>query len=211
MTTERQSREPAFRRKPERPAEILLAAFEEFIAKGFATTRLEDVAARAGVTKATIYFHFHSKENVFVQMIRELSKPMREKAETFMANTPDDGLSFLESYLEHSYDQIINDRYSREILRLLISEGAHFPGLVDEYSQCVFRPVLERLQQTLEADAGKGKVRKSAALDYPDLMAAPVLSLNVVLLLFAGRSDIDPKKHLEAAKDLLLYGLVNRP
>ena len=210
MTTERQSREPAFRRKPERPAEILLAAFEEFISKGFATTRLEDVAARAGVTKATIYFHFHSKENVFVQMIQELSKPMREKSQQFLDNAHDDGISFLESYLEFSYDQIINDRYSREILRLLISEGAHFPGLVDEYSKSVFMPAFERLRELLCADANSGKIRSAPALAFPDLMTSPVLALNVLLLLFSGRSDIDPKKHLEAAKDLLLNGLRNR-
>lgn len=60
------------RRKFERPGEILEAAFEEFVENGYAGTRLEDVAARAGVTKGTIYFYFESKEDVFASMVREL-------------------------------------------------------------------------------------------------------------------------------------------
>ena len=58
------------RRKAERPAEILDAAFEEFAKSGYAATRLEDVAARACVTKGTIYFYFETKERVFDEMIR---------------------------------------------------------------------------------------------------------------------------------------------
>ena len=62
------------RRKAERPAEILDAAFEEFVKNGYAATRLEDVAARANVTKGTIYFYFETKERVFDEMIRHKSR-----------------------------------------------------------------------------------------------------------------------------------------
>ena len=73
------------RRKAERPGEILDAAFEEFIKRGYAATRLEDVAERAGVTKGTIYFYFETKERVFEEMIRHMSRPMFSELNEFIA------------------------------------------------------------------------------------------------------------------------------
>jgi AcrR family transcriptional regulator len=61
------------RSKAERPAEILDATFEEFVKNGYAATRQEDVAARAGVTKGTIYFYFETKERFFEEMVRHTS------------------------------------------------------------------------------------------------------------------------------------------
>ncbi|MFA5902282.1 MAG: helix-turn-helix domain-containing protein, partial [Hyphomicrobium sp.] len=71
------------RRKAERPNEILDAAFEEFALHGYAAARLEDVAARAGVTKGTIYVYFESKERVFEALVRERGKVLRERMAPF--------------------------------------------------------------------------------------------------------------------------------
>ena len=73
------------RRKAERPGEILEAAFEEFAQRGFAATRLEDIAERAGVTRGAVYFYFENKEEVFVAMVRELSRPLHAEIEVFLA------------------------------------------------------------------------------------------------------------------------------
>src|SRR6202023_3996514 len=62
------------RRKADRPKEILEAAFEEFSRNGYATTTLDQVAVRAGVTKGTIYVYFENKEHLFISMVRELTK-----------------------------------------------------------------------------------------------------------------------------------------
>src|ERR1700744_2005769 len=59
------------RRKTDRPQEILDAALACFAARGFAGTRMEDIAARAGVTKGTIYLYFENKEAVFKPLARE--------------------------------------------------------------------------------------------------------------------------------------------
>jgi AcrR family transcriptional regulator len=198
------------RRKLERPNEILAAAFEEFVLAGYAATRLEDVAARAGVTKGTVYFHFQSKENVFVQMVQELSKPMRCRTQEFLDCNAKHGIEFFTSYLDFSYAQILDDRYSREIFRLLIAEATRFPGLTDDHFKSVLEPVFSRLQEELARAVNEGKTRNAPALDFPDLLLSPMLMLNIFLLIFADRKAIDPKKHLEAAKDLLLYGLLPR-
>src|SRR5271170_8294196 len=62
------------RRKAERPQEILEAAFAEFSRNGYASTTLEQIAERAGVTKGTIYVYFENKEHLFISMVRELMK-----------------------------------------------------------------------------------------------------------------------------------------
>src|SRR5678816_4568183 len=59
------------RRKEARPSEILDAALEVFAAKGFAGARMDDIAARAGVTKGTIYLYFQNKEAVFKSLVRD--------------------------------------------------------------------------------------------------------------------------------------------
>ncbi|MGE0613410.1 MAG: TetR/AcrR family transcriptional regulator, partial [Hyphomicrobiales bacterium] len=63
------------RRKNDRPEEIVSAALEEFAAKGFAATRLEDVAARARVSKGLPYLYFRTKEELFKAVIKTFVKP----------------------------------------------------------------------------------------------------------------------------------------
>jgi AcrR family transcriptional regulator len=198
------------RRKPERLTEILTAAFEEFVLHGYAATRLEDVATRAGVTKGTIYFHFQNKEDVFVHMVHELSAPMRLKSEEFLREGPEDGVEFLKAYLRFAHDQIFNDRHAREILRLMISESTRFPDLVDEHFNQFIEPMLNRIRSGLAASAREGKVRNAPVIDFPDLVFSPVLALNIIVLVFADRRAIDPQKRLAAAEDLLLHGLLPR-
>jgi AcrR family transcriptional regulator len=198
------------RRKPERPGEILAAAFEEFVLHGYAATRLEDVAARAGVTKGTIYFHFENKENVFVQMVRELSKPLQRSIEDFLSQETDDVVALLSGFVDFTHDLVLKDRYAREILRLLIAEAGRFPDLVDEHTAQFIDPMLDHLREKLVRAAEAGKIRKSPALDFPELMIAPALTLNVFMLLFADRQDAEAKARVTAAKDLLLNGLLPR-
>jgi AcrR family transcriptional regulator len=62
------------RRKAERPQEIIEAAFTEFSRNGYATTTLDQIAERAGVTKGTIYVYFENKEHLFISMVREFTK-----------------------------------------------------------------------------------------------------------------------------------------
>src|SRR6201988_251743 len=63
-------------RAAERRAAIVDAAMQEFIARGFAATRLDDIAKRAGVAKGTIYLHFKDKESMFEELIRTAIVPM---------------------------------------------------------------------------------------------------------------------------------------
>src|SRR5437016_10730357 len=69
------------RRKQARPSEILDAAKSEFVERGFAAARLEDIARRAGVTKGTVYLYFESKEALFKAMATQAVIPAVEASE----------------------------------------------------------------------------------------------------------------------------------
>src|SRR5215469_828353 len=69
-------------RAAERRAAIVEAALEEFIARGFAATRLDDIAKRAGVAKGTIYLHFKDKESMFEELVRIVIVPVVERLTT---------------------------------------------------------------------------------------------------------------------------------
>src|SRR5215510_2245389 len=66
-------------RAAERRQAIIEAAMEEFISRGFAATRLDDIAKRAGVAKGTIYLHFKDKESMFEELVRTVIVPVVAK------------------------------------------------------------------------------------------------------------------------------------
>src|SRR5262252_8704646 len=73
------------RRKDARPAELLAAALDLFVERGYAATRLDDVARRAGVSKGTVYLYFSSKEELFKAVVREGLVPLLERGEKMVA------------------------------------------------------------------------------------------------------------------------------
>lgn len=196
------------RRKAERPNEIIEAAFEEFALHGYAATRLEDIAARAGVTKGTIYVYFESKERVFEALVRERGRELRERLETFFEDRGEPTVDSIRTDLLFLFRACSDDLRQQELLRLLISEATRFPGLVDEHFESVFDPVLEKLKQRLHRAAEIGHIRSAPVLEYPELMMAPALSMHVCRLLFAERWPLDTERFIEASVDLLLEGLL---
>ena len=198
------------RRKAERPSEILEAAFEEFVLHGYAATRLEDVAARAGVTKGTIYVYFHNKEEVFGALARELGKGLLERVAPFFEERGEPTAESIRTDLMLLYRGCADDRRSRELLRLLIAEAMRFPELVDEHFQSFFEPILETLRERLLRGIAAGVFRPSPVADFPELLLGPALSFHIWKLLFAEREPLDAEKHFAAALDLVLGGLLPR-
>src|SRR6266853_2784518 len=80
----RRSKSRRERRKESRPSELLAAALELFVERGFAATRLDEVAARAGVSKGTLYLYFSSKEELFKAVIRSGIVPLIERGERLL-------------------------------------------------------------------------------------------------------------------------------
>src|SRR5437868_15475989 len=74
------------RRKEARPQELLAAALDLFVERGYAATRLDDVAAQAGVSKGTLYLYFTNKEELFKAVVRENVLPVLDAAQEIIDN-----------------------------------------------------------------------------------------------------------------------------
>lgn len=195
------------RRKAERPSEILEAAFEEFALHGYAATRLEDVAARAGVTKGTIYVYFENKERVFEALVQQRGNDMRERLAPFFEDRGDPTIETIREDLLFLFQACSDDLRQQELLRMLISEATRFPAVVDAHFESVFDPVIEKLRERLKRAAELGNIRSAPVLEYPEMLMSPALSMHICRLLFAERWPLDAVRYFEASVDLLLNGL----
>jgi AcrR family transcriptional regulator len=196
------------RRKAERPQEILEAAFVEFSRNGYAMTTLDRVAEHAGVTKGTIYVYFESKEHLFISMVREVTKAaldtVHEMFETHEGTTAD----LLRTQFSFIYQHIVEDRRRREVLRMLIAEAPRFPELADRYHQEILRPCLDMLRQAIRRGMDSGEFRKSAIVDLPQIVIAPIALVDLWMMMFDDRQPLDMKAYFNAHLDLVLNGLL---
>ena len=195
------------RRKAERPTEILDAAFEEFVKNGYAATRLEDVAARAGVTKGTIYFYFETKERVFEEMVRHTSISFFPDLEDHASKLQGSYTSRLRDLIVFVYGQIADSRESRETLRFLIAEGTRFPDLVDRHYDEFVQPMIDQFQKIIQAGIEAGEFRLAPATAYTEIVLSPAVLLSLWALLFGSRKKIDVAAFTTASIDLILQGL----
>ena len=196
------------RRKAERPQEILEAAFTEFSRNGYATTTLDQIAERAGVTKGTIYVYFENKEHLFISMVREVTKAaldtVHEMLETHEGSTAD----LLRAQFSFIYQHIVEDRRRREVLRMLIAEAPRFPELADRYHQEILRPCLDMLRQAIQRGMDRGEFRNSAIVDLPQIVIAPIALVDIWMMMFDDRQPLDMKAYFNAHLDLVLNGLL---
>jgi AcrR family transcriptional regulator len=195
------------RRKAERPAEILDAAFEEFVKGGYAATRLEDVAARACVTKGTIYFYFETKERVYDEMIRHKSRAFFPELGLYAEKLEGSYDQRLRALIVFVYRKIAEDRTSRETLRFLIAEGSRFPDLVDRHYEEFVRPVIDQFRKLIEAGVAAGEFRASPASTFTEIVMSPALLLSLWSMLFGARKQIDVAAFTDASIDLVMNGL----
>jgi AcrR family transcriptional regulator len=196
------------RRKAERPQEILEAAFVEFSRNGYATTTLDQIAERAGVTKGTIYVYFESKEHLFISMVREVTKTALDTVhgmfETHQGSTAD----LLRAQFCFIYQHIVEDKRRREVLRMLIAEAPRFPELADRYHEEILRPCLDMLRQAIQRGMDRGEFRKSSIIDSPQVVIAPIALVDLWMMMFDDRQPLDLKAYFNAHLDLVLNGLL---
>lgn len=162
------------RRKDSRPSELLDAALLEFFEKGFEAARLEDIAARAGVTKGTIYLYFHSKEDVFEALVRSVPQANLVLLQQ-VTNDPDQPPEMLlERFLQLAGTFIRDERLSR-FPRLVIAAAGRFPRLADIYRNNVIEPAVAQLAAIIEAGVKRGVFMPVDPLQAAYAAIAPLL------------------------------------
>ncbi len=132
------------RRKEARPGEIIDAALTLFVERGFAATRLEDVAAAAGIGKGTLYLYFDSKESLLAAAVQRDVAPLFEEFErqALDADTP---RAELIARVALRWWQALSGEPRRGIPKLMLAESGNFPGLAREYVARYVAPMQDRL------------------------------------------------------------------
>ena len=196
------------RRKAERPQEILEAAFGEFSRNGYATTTLDRIAERAGVTKGTIYVYFENKEHLFISMVQEFTKPPQETLDEMYQTYEGSTADLLRAQFSYIYQHIVEDKRRREVVRMLIAEAGRFPKLADRYFDEILKPCLDRLKQAIQRGVDRGEIRNSAIVDSPQVVIAPIALVDLWMMMFENRQPLDLKAYFDAHLDLVLNGLL---
>ena len=196
------------RRKAERPQEILEAAFIEFSRNGYATTTLDRIAERAGVTKGTIYVYFENKEQLFISMVQEFTKGADETVQEMYETHEDSTADLLRAQFSFIYQYIVEDKRRREVVRMLIAEASRFPKLADRYFDEILRPCLDLLKLAIQRGIDRGEIRQSSIVDSPHVVIAPIALVDLWTIMFDERQPLDLKAYFDAHLDLVLNGLL---
>jgi AcrR family transcriptional regulator len=195
--------EPRFRRrKEERPQEITEAALSAFAEKGYAATRVDDVAKRAGVSKGLLYLYFKTKEDLFKAVIRSFVVPKIDALTTIVDNSEMSAEEFLRGPFFEFVKTLPGSPISI-LIRLMIAEGPKHPDLLQFYWDNVVSRGLGAISELLERGVQQGEFRRSVVNDLPHLFAMPVLFSVVFRSLFEKQCP-DTDKLIETQLDLLI-------
>lgn len=189
-------------RAAERRGAIIEAAMDEFIARGFAATRLDDVAKRAGVAKGTIYLHFKDKESMFEELIRTAIVPLVVR---LSSSPPPPGASvrdMVEGFAENFIKEVATTRRG-DIVRLIVAEGPRFPAVADFYYREVVTRGLAGMRALIELGIARGEIKQKNLARFPQILVAPALIAVIWQSLFSRHAPLDAIEMFRVHLDLI--------
>src|SRR6185369_2052861 len=189
-------------RAAERRGAIIEAAMDEFIARGFAATRLDDVARRAGVAKGTIYLHFKDKESMFEELIRTAIVPMITR---LWGTPPQPGASvrdMVEGFAKTFIEEVATTRRG-DLVRLIVAEGPRFPAVADFYYREVVSRGLGGMRALIELGIARGEIKQKNLARFPQIMVAPALIAVIWQSLFSRHAPLDALEMFRVHLDLI--------
>ena len=198
------------RRKEARPGELINAALDLFVEKGFSATRVEEVAARAGVSKGTLFLYFPSKEDLFKAVVREnianKFPAWQEEFATFEGSSSD----MLRYALVSWWERIGKTRVSG-ITKLVMSEAQNFPEIAAFYQEEVIKPGNAMIRSILERGVQSGEFRDMDLEQAVHIIVAPMIFLMMwkhsMGACATSAKIVDPEQFIHMQVDVLLHGM----
>lgn len=197
------------RRKQERPGELLEAALDLFVEKGYAATRVEEVAARAGVSKGTLFLYFASKQELFKAVVRHTIAgrfaEWSEELDHYCAPSSD-----LLRYCFSTWWERIGSTKASGITKLMLSESGNFPELAQFYHQEVVLPGHELIKRIMRRGVERGEFRPLDLDLAVHCVVAPMMFLMIWKHSLGGcmpHGDFDPEAFIAVQVENLLHGL----
>jgi AcrR family transcriptional regulator len=197
------------RRKESRPSELLAAALELFVERGYTATKLDEVASRAGVSKGTLYLYFENKEELLKAVVRESIGRNIAEAQALVENFHGPSTELLRQVID-GWWATIGDSPASGISKLMMSECGNFPEIAAFYVDEVITPAHQVMQATIERGIARGEFR---ALPDPQLFVRIVIAPLVMLTLWKNsfgpccNQPLDPQKYLATHLDATLAAL----
>jgi AcrR family transcriptional regulator len=152
-------RGPKFRRRAEeRPDEVLDAALDLFIERGFASTRVEDIAARAGLSKGAVYLYFPSKEAVLEGIVRRAMVPIASTAMEMVQSYAGDPRTIITLVMK-SISKRLTEPRTIAIPKLMMREMINFPDFAKMYREEVLDRVIPMITGLLRTGIAEGYLR----------------------------------------------------
>lgn len=197
------------RRKDARPAEITAAALACFAAHGFAATRLDDIARRAGVTRGTLYLYFPNKEELFKAVVRQAIGPVLARAASMVTGSDAPSTELLREIVR-AIPQAVMEGPGSAIPKLVITEAANFPDLARFYLDEVVHPAKALVGGLIRRGIARGEFREVDPDQAVYCVIAPVLlaALWRHSLQPFDAEGLDHQVLMRTHVELLLHGLV---
>ena len=202
--------QPKFRRrKADRPDEIVAAAFEVFAEKGFAAARLDDIAARAGVSKGAIYLYFATKEDIFQAVVEQGVAPNLHNLAALAAANPQTFPDLIRAFAK-VMAHVASTTPLGGILKMVIGEARNFPELAQVWHDRLIVPALGALSAAIAAAQARGEIRPGDPRHYAAGLISPLLVGVIWRETFTpiGAEPFDLPALMEQHVETLLRGMV---
>ena len=198
------------RRKDARPQELLAAALDLFVERGYAATRLDDVAARAGVSKGTLYLYFTNKEELFKAVVRENVVPVLGEAEGIVEAYEGSTADLFREIVLGWWERIGNTKLSG-ITKLMMAESSNFPEVTQFYHDEVITRGDAMVARMLERGVKRGEFRPTDIQQATRVICAPMIMLMMWKHSFSTcrTEPISPEAYLNSFVDLFLHGVLH--
>ena len=175
--------------KVDRHQALMAAALDTFFEHGFAASRMEEIASRAGVSKGALYLYFDSKEALFKALIEHLAIPNLERIEAIAAAAPSvaDALRGLAAYAP----TMIRHSNVPRLMKVMIGDSHLFPGIIADYRLRVLDRVLRALTLILDRANSRGEIATQNPALTARLVIAPMLFAGIWQAVFGGAPDAE--------------------
>lgn len=194
------------RRKEARPAEIMAAGLKLFSERGFAATRLEDVAEAAGVSKATIYLYFDSKAELFKAIVREIASPRLGAIEGLIDGYQGSTVELLTG-LHRTLRDVVGIPEIGAIIKIVLSEAGNFPDIAAFYRDEIAFRGLRNVARIVQRGIDRGEFRPCDPLATAQSVIFPILMNRLIQEVFGPMPETDPQKFLPGHFEFVLRGL----
>lgn len=201
------------RRKEARPSELLEAALKLFISKGYAATRVQEVAAAAGVSKGTLFRYYPSKQALFEAVVRQYMVSLIELGHAQLdARTESSSMLLKEALLK--WWHLICHEQMGGLPRLVVSESENFPYLARFYIREVVQPGLQLIVKVLQRGIDHGEFRPMNLVMTAQSLWAGMSYLMLWEQVFSPHSpqtQMDAQAFIEHHVQTLCHGLMANP